>query len=151
MWLVIILKLIANRWAWELVQERLEGVPPKYEAQQGGFHGKPVSGNQPCLRPPTSTVTLKKLQWKYLPNTIYLPETDFQHGREGQGRKLLAKHCSNTAMIVKLFQMANTADSSAHGEVNPCGHPACIFVRKTAGQVDSRLTLPLSHLATFCT
>mgnify|MGYP000335584805 CR=1 FL=1 len=32
--------------------------------------------------------------------------------------------------------MANTADSSAHGEANPCGHPACIFVRKTAGHVE---------------
>ena len=44
--------------------------PRKYEAQQGGFHGDPVSGDQPCLRPPTSTDTLKELQWKYLPNTV---------------------------------------------------------------------------------
>ena len=30
------------------------GAPNKYEAQQGGFHGDPVNGNQPCLQPPTS-------------------------------------------------------------------------------------------------
>ena len=42
----------------------------KYEAQQEGFHGDPVSGNQLCLRPPTSTVTLKELHWKYLRNTV---------------------------------------------------------------------------------
>ena len=44
--------------------------------------------------------------------------------------------------------MVNTADSSAHGEANPCGRPACMFVRKTAGGVDSRLTLPKLHSAT---
>ena len=42
----------------------------KHGAQQGGFHGDPVSGNQPFKQPPTSTVTLKELQWKYLPNTV---------------------------------------------------------------------------------
>ena len=42
----------------------------------------------------------------------------------------------------------NTADSSAHGKANPCGHIACIFVRKTAGCIDSRLTLRKLHLAT---
>ena len=63
------------------------GVLRKYEAQQGGFHGDPVSGNQPCLRPPTGTVTLKKLQWKYLPNMGLISETDFQQGREGQSGK----------------------------------------------------------------
>ena len=33
-------------------QERLVGGLRKYEAQQGGFHGDPVSGNQRSLRPP---------------------------------------------------------------------------------------------------
>ena len=41
----------------------------KSEAQQGGFHGDPVSMNQRRQRPPTGTITLKELQWKYLPNT----------------------------------------------------------------------------------
>jgi len=67
------------------------GGPCKYEAQQGGFHGNPVSRNQPCLRPPTGTLTLKKLQWKYLPNIsniwTYISEADFQQGREGQSGK----------------------------------------------------------------
>ena len=45
--------------------------------------------------------------------------------------------------------MANKADSSAHGKANPCGHPACIFVGKTTGHIDLRLTLPKLHLATL--
>jgi len=40
-------------------------------------------------------------------------------------------------------------DSSALGEANPCGHPACIFVREPAVRADSRLTLPKLHLTTF--
>ena len=46
------------------------GALHNYEAQQGVFRCDPLSGNQPYLRPPTSTVTLKKLKWKYLPNTV---------------------------------------------------------------------------------
>jgi len=53
-------------------QERLVGAPRKYEAQQGGFHGDPVSGKQPCQQPPTDTVTLKELQWKYLSNSVFI-------------------------------------------------------------------------------
>ena len=34
------------------------GVLHKYEAQQGGFHGDPVSRNQPCQRPPTSMMMI---------------------------------------------------------------------------------------------
>ena len=63
--------------------------------------------------------------------------------------KLFVKHFRNTAMIPKLEQMADMADSSAHGKANPCGHPSCIFVRTTAGHVGLRLTLPKLHLATF--
>ena len=73
--------------------------------------------------------------------------SDIQPGWEGKGR--VAKQCRKTAMIAKQEQMANTADSSAHDKANPCGHPACIFVRKTAGRIDSRLTLPKLHLATL--
>ena len=49
-------------------------------------------------------------------------------------------------MIAKEEQMA---DSSAYGKANPWGHPACIFVEKTAGRIDSRFTLPKLHLATL--
>jgi len=38
-------------------QERLVGVLCKYEAQQGGFHGNPVSRNQPFQQPLTGPVT----------------------------------------------------------------------------------------------
>ena len=52
-------------------------------------------------------------------------------------------------MIAKQEQMANKAGLWAHGKAKPCGHPVCIFVGKTAGCVDQRLTLPKLHLATF--
>lgn len=62
---------------------------------------------------------------------------------------MLGKHCRNTAMNAKLEKMANTADSSALGEANPCGHPVCIFVWEPAVRADSRLTLPKLQLTTF--
>ena len=52
---------------------------------------------------------------------------------------LLAKQCRKSAKTAKPKQMANKADSSAHGKARPCGHPACKFIGKTAGQMDSRL------------
>jgi len=36
------------------------------KAQQGGFHGNPISRIQPCKWPPTSTLTLNKLEWEIL-------------------------------------------------------------------------------------
>ena len=46
--------------------------PDAIETQQGGtcIHGNPASGNYPYKRPPTVTVTMKGIQWKYLPNPI---------------------------------------------------------------------------------
>ena len=69
----------------------------------------------------------------------------------GKGRVVnsLAKQYRKCAMIAKQKQIVNMADSSAHGKENPCSHPACRFVGKTAGRIDSRLTLPILHLATF--
>ena len=58
-------------------EERLVRSLCKYEAQQGGFHGDPVSRNQSCQWPPTGTVTLKELQWKYLPNAVLTVRTWF--------------------------------------------------------------------------
>ena len=62
---------------------------------------------------------------------------------------LIVKQCRKSAIMAKQTQMANKADSSAHGKANPCGHPACRFVGKTAEHIDARLTLPKLHLATF--
>ena len=39
-------------------QQRLIGAQRKFVAQQGGFHGDPVSGNQPCQQPTTSNRVL---------------------------------------------------------------------------------------------
>ena len=51
-------------------------------------------------------------------------------------------------MMAKQTQMANKADSSAHGQADPYGHLTCRFVGKTPGRIDSGLTLPKLHLAT---
>ena len=120
-------------------QERLVGRPAQVLGTAGRFPWRP------CER--ESALPAATNQHRHLPNT-YLGQTSNKGGK-GLGRKFLAKHCSNTAIIAKLQQMANTADLSAHGEANPCGHPACIFFRKTAGRIDSRLTLPKLNLATL--
>ena len=124
-------------------QQRLVGAQCKYEAQQGGFHGDSVSGNQPCQRPPTSTVTLKELQWKYLPNTVltYLGLTSNKGGKD-RVVNLLVKHFRKSTVMAKQKKMANKVDSSALGRANPYGHPTYRFVAKTTGCIDSRLTLP---------
>ena len=145
----IVIKLITNRWSWKLVPQKVSG-----GSHASMRHSREVSivtlwaGASPaCGHQPAPS------HWRNFSGNTYLtphlPVTDFQQGREGQGSKLLAKHCRNTAMLAKLEQMVNTSDSSARGEANPCGHPACIFVRKTTGHVDSRLTLPKLHLATL--
>ena len=55
---------------WNWCQERLVEAPRKHEVLQGGFHGDPVSRNQPCQRPPGS---------------------DFQPGWEWQGSKFASE------------------------------------------------------------
>ena len=53
------------------------------QAQQGGIHGNPASGNYPCTPLPPATVTLKRVQRKkYLPYPI-LTKTHESRGREG--------------------------------------------------------------------
>ena len=66
---LICIKLMADCWAWELVTGGWWG-RTKIPGTAGRFHDKPVSGNQPCKRPPTHTVTLKELQWRNLPDQI---------------------------------------------------------------------------------
>ena len=56
-----------------------------HQAQQGGIHGKPASGNHPCMHPPTSTVTVKVFSGKYSPEPIL---TNAQKGREGLGARI---------------------------------------------------------------
>ena len=46
------------------------GGPAQIPGTAGRFYGNPVSGNQPCKRPPIGTVTLKELQWRNLPGPI---------------------------------------------------------------------------------
>ena len=74
-------------------QESLVEAPCKYEAPQGGFHGDPVSRNQPCQQAPTSTVTLNFSGNTYL--TQYLSGSDFQKGLEGQGSKFTSERMQN--------------------------------------------------------
>ena len=76
--------------------ERLMGSPCKYEAQQGGFLGDPMSENQPRQRPPTSA--LMELQWKCLPNTA-ITLADSKDGWEGQGSKFASVVTEKSAPI----------------------------------------------------
>ena len=86
----------------------------------------------------------EELQWKHLPNTVLTSN----EGGKGRVVNLLVKQCRKCHMIAKQKQMANMADSSAHGKANPCGHPACRFLGKTARRIHSGLTLAILHLAT---
>ena len=46
------------------------------QAQEGGIHGNPASGNHPCMLLPPDTVTLKRVHWKkYLPYSTLNPLT----------------------------------------------------------------------------
>ena len=48
-------------------------------------------GNQPCQWLPSSTITLKEHQWKYFPNTQYLPGSGFQPEWKGQDSKFASE------------------------------------------------------------
>ena len=48
--------------------------PELIQARQEGLHGNPASGNYPQKQQLTGTVTLKLVQWKYLPNPILTSE-----------------------------------------------------------------------------
>ena len=65
-----IIKFITNWWAWELVPSKVRGDLKKIPGTAASFHSNPVSINQPCKRPPISTITLKKLQCRNLPDLI---------------------------------------------------------------------------------
>ena len=67
--LIIIIKLIANNWwAWEPMSWKIGGIPMKIPGITRRFHGNLMSGNQPCEQTLTSTVTLKELQCRNLPD-----------------------------------------------------------------------------------
>ena len=96
----------------------------------------------------TSTITLKELQLKCLPKNSFYLDLSSNKGGNGRVKNLRAKQCRKSALMANQEQMANTADLSGHGKINLCGHPARIFVEKTARHINSRLTMPKFHLAT---
>ena len=55
----------------------------------GRFTWQPFEQDQQYQKPPTSTITWKELQLKYLPNTV--PESEFKQGWEGQGSKFASE------------------------------------------------------------
>ena len=63
-----------NRWVWELIPSNIGGSHTKIQGTAGRIPGNLVSGNQTCKQPPTGTVALRELQWRYVLNTIP-PET----------------------------------------------------------------------------
>ena len=58
-------------------------------------------------------------------------------GGKGRVVNLLVEQSRKTAVMAKQKQMANRADLSANDKANPCGHPACGFVGKNAGRIES--------------
>ena len=54
----------------DLCCQRFVGALQKIRGTTRKFHGKPVNMNQRCKRRSTSTVTLKELWWRNLPNPI---------------------------------------------------------------------------------
>ena len=63
-------KLIANWWAWELTPWKVGEGRANIPGAARSLHGTHANGNQPCKQPPTSTVTLKELQFRILPDAI---------------------------------------------------------------------------------
>ena len=59
-----------NRWVWELIPSNIGGSHTKIQGTAGRIPGNLVSGNQTCQQPPTGTVALRELQWRYVLNTI---------------------------------------------------------------------------------
>ena len=103
-------KPIANRWAKELMPSKVGGGPAKTLGTAGRFYGNPVSRNQPCKWPTTSTVTLKELQWRhlqYLTQSLLWP--DSYEGWEGVGAKL-PKQVNIKAVIHKDWQSKQTTN-----------------------------------------
>ena len=82
-WMLLMrVKLIADRWAWELVPSKVGAAAAKIPGTASRFHGNSVSRNNPCKHPPTSTLILKEFQWRNLPGPP--PTTD--HFLWGVGR-----------------------------------------------------------------
>ena len=52
---------------------KVGGGPVQMLGTAGRFRDNPVSEYHPYKGPPTGTVTLKELQWRNLPDLIYLP------------------------------------------------------------------------------
>jgi len=52
------------------VPSKVGGGPAKIPGTAGRFHGNPLSGNELCKQPPISTIRLKELQWRNLPDPI---------------------------------------------------------------------------------
>lgn len=76
------IKLIADRWAWELVPLKVGREPEQIQAQQGGLHGNPMNMNHPYMKQATGIVTRKT-------------SPPYKWGRVGAGvcKDLLNLHC----------------------------------------------------------
>ena len=111
----------------------------------------PVSGKQPCKWPPTSTVTLKELQWRNLPDPIPTMN-NFLWGVGRAGCRIIWQNRRPKQRSTKLNWasklpiwwpkqwsvqgtdpqrsaqqttaiLAARAQMQAHCEASPCGHP----------------------------
>ena len=76
---ILLFNLIGNYWV---------GGPAKFPGTAGLFHGNPMNGNQPFKWPPTSTIKLKQLQWRNLPDPIPTKNPDSYDGCKELGTEL---------------------------------------------------------------
>ena len=116
------INLITNLCAWELVPSKDGGVLHT----TGRFHGSPMSGNQPCKQPPTSTITLKELQWRDLSDPIpTMNHFLWGVGRAGHWIGKIGDRGSDPQRSVQQTTavMVTRVHMQAHGKARPCSSP----------------------------
>lgn len=120
----------------------------EFRKKMGDFHGNPMSGNKPCKRPPTTTVTLKELQCKYFSNNVLI-QVQLEMSGKGRALNLQVKQLRTMQYDQQNNTNANIVDNKntqAHGKASPCDDHVCRFVLQTTGRIDVRLTQPEINL-----
>jgi len=69
-WVINYCWILVQNCSVKLVPSKVDEGPTKIAGTAGKFHGNPVQGNHPYKRLLTSTVTVKELQWRNLPDLI---------------------------------------------------------------------------------
>ena len=137
---------------------KVGGSPAQIPSTAGRFHGNPVSRNQSCKQPPTSTVTLKALQWRNLADPVPIMN-HFLRGMGKAGHRIgkIGKQSSDPQSSTEQANCQYGDQSSDPSKVmihkDQCSRlePTCKHMARqalvatpqileTAGHIDSRLT-----------